>query len=91
MLLCLVNDVLDIKLIEQGQFVPKIGSFAPQETFEFIMDMFKPQAEMQNTDIQFETVSCTSLDQAFRHGHDPRQMPSQPLPEKLMGDNLRLK
>jgi len=62
LLLCLVNDVLDIKTIEQGKFEQKNSSFVPHDTFEFIMAMFRPQATMQNTRIQFEAVSSATLD-----------------------------
>ena len=42
LLLCLVNDVLDIKLIESGKFEPKLIEFSPLETLLFIKDMFSP-------------------------------------------------
>ena len=38
----LVNDILDIKLIEEGKFVQKIELFRPRDTFDFIMAMFEP-------------------------------------------------
>lgn len=42
MLLCLVNDSLDMQLIEQGLFVPKVEMFSPEDTFKFIISMFEP-------------------------------------------------
>jgi len=33
LLLCLVNDMLDIKLIEEGKFVPKNSLFKPRDAF----------------------------------------------------------
>ena len=49
LLLCLVNDVLDIKLIEEGKFQKKMERFEPQKLLDFIVAMFEPQAEMQQT------------------------------------------
>ena len=42
LLLCLVNDVLDIKLIEAGKFEPKMQTFSPLKILKFIKDMFSP-------------------------------------------------
>ena len=46
MLLCLVNDILDIKMIEQNKFVTRNEQFEPAETFKFIVTIFKHQADM---------------------------------------------
>ena len=47
MLLCLVNDVLDIKLIQSQKFQPRFVKFDPiKDALEFIVTMFKSQAEM---------------------------------------------
>ena len=40
LLLCLVNDILDIKLIETGMYTPKLEIFAPQSVFSFITQIF---------------------------------------------------
>ena len=42
MLLCLVNDQLDLQMIEQNKFVPKEEKFSPKNTFKFILDVFAP-------------------------------------------------
>ena len=42
MLLSLVNDVLDLKMIEQDKYAPKLERFKPKETLEFIVAMFQP-------------------------------------------------
>ena len=44
MLLCLVNDVLDIKMISQGNYDSKIEKFNPKSIFDFIVAMFDPQS-----------------------------------------------
>ena len=46
MLLCLVNDSLDMQLIEEDKFVPKTQVFSPAETFKFIMNMFAPALKL---------------------------------------------
>ena len=44
LLLCLVNDVLDIKLIQEGKFKPKLEKFEPKKLLDFIVAMFQTQA-----------------------------------------------
>lgn len=69
LLLCLVNDVLDLKLIKMDKYENKIEGFKPNDTLEFIKAMFRPQAEMQNCTISFQTVTIDSLKTATIHGH----------------------
>ena len=69
LLLCLVNDVLDLKLIKMDKYENKIEGFKPHDTLEFIKAMFRPQAEMQNCTISFQTVTIDSLKTATIHGH----------------------
>ena len=40
LLLCLVNDILELNLIEQGDFKPKVEVFQPANTFQFVIQMF---------------------------------------------------
>ena len=40
--LSLINDALDLKLIEDKKFVPKIEAFSLKDTFDFIIDIFEP-------------------------------------------------
>ena len=40
LLLSLVNDVLDLKLIKQGKYDPKLEEFNPSKTLDFIVGMF---------------------------------------------------
>ena len=51
LLLSLVNDMMDIKLIEQGDFVPKIENFKPNLTFQFIKSMFEPSMKHVNSSL----------------------------------------
>ena len=40
LLLCLVNDILDMKMIDQDQFISRNETFNPTEVFNFIMSIF---------------------------------------------------
>ena len=53
MLLVLVNDVLDLKLIEEDKFVKKIELFSLEETFNFIVKMFAADVYFQRSGITF--------------------------------------
>ena len=44
LLLCLVNDMLDLKMIEMGKFVTRREPFEVNQTFKFILDIFKLQS-----------------------------------------------
>jgi len=91
LLLSLVNDVLDLKMIQHGQFTAKFEHFNPAEILDFILAMFKPQAGMQGTQLGYETVSVADLDQAIDNGHAESLLPRHRLPDKLNGDQNRLK
>lgn len=45
LLLCLVNDMLDLKMIEMGEFVSRKEPFSVSKTFQFILDIFQLQSE----------------------------------------------
>ena len=58
LLLCLVNDVLDIKMIQSQKFEPKNDRFNPvKDVLQFIVAMFNPQAQMQQTLVTYEAVT----------------------------------
>ena len=57
LLLCLVNDVLDLKQIERGEFEKKNSNFNPHAILEFISSMFQHHAKMKKTKIVTKTVS----------------------------------
>lgn len=96
LLLCLVNDILDFKLIEENKFIKKQEIFSPKSTFEFITNMFNPQAKMQNTSIEFQVlpslIARASSDDLLLpvSGVDPRIREEQ-FPDFLVGDQIRLK
>ena len=83
--------MLDIKLIEQGKFENKLQLFNPVEVLNFIIAMFRPQADMVQTEIVYESVASEAMDEAFDHDHDKFMMPHSPLPAILYGDQLRLR
>ena len=95
LLLCLVNDQLDLRMIDLNQFEIKKEKFAPVETFNFILYMFAPQVKLVNTKIQFQSFtqlqkpsdSQTSPEQAFTGGYEKEKS----LPDLLIGDHVRMK
>ena len=52
-----VNSMLDLRLIEKNEFAEKLETFAPRDTFNFLMKMFEPMSKMQNNKIAFFTYS----------------------------------
>ena len=60
MLLCLVNDLLDMQMIEHDKFAVKIEAFQPMKTFNLILDMFAPQARLMSSIIRFESLKSLS-------------------------------
>ena len=97
LLLCLVNDILDFKLIEEEKFLAKEEVFSPKSTLEFIANMFSPQSEMQNTKLQIETLP--SLAPTSQHdmlllppiASIDNRMREEEFPSLLVGDQIRLK
>ena len=63
MLLSLVNDLLDIKMIQANQFEAKEKVFNPRAVIDFILDTFKFQSAMQNTDISCICVKQGAFEQ----------------------------
>ena len=62
LLLCLVNDVLDIKMIQSQKFQTKVEKFNPvKDVLEFIVAMFNPQAQMQQTLVTYEVVTANDF------------------------------
>ena len=56
-MLSLVNDTLDLSLIENEMFSPKMQNFAPTETFKFMKKVFSSQVNMQDTELTFIPVA----------------------------------
>ena len=52
-----MNDALDLSLIENEMFFPKIQSFAPTETFKFMKKVFSSQVNMQDIELTFKPVA----------------------------------
>ena len=41
LMLYVVNDLLDLKRIEQGDYMPNVESFSPSEVLQMTLTMFK--------------------------------------------------
>ena len=92
LLLCLVNDILDLKMIDQDRFITRSELFNPNVTFKFVSNIFKKQAEMMDAPLIFETVQKLRSPEIV--GPDDRELFDDelaPLPQQLIGDHLRLK
>ena len=61
LLLCLVTDMLDLKLLEQGQFVARKETFKIADVFHFVIKIFEFQAKLQASTIVFESKGSTPL------------------------------
>ena len=57
LLLCLVNDILDLKMIDEDRFVSRQELFDPTATFKFIISVFSQMAEMQDTKLMYEPIN----------------------------------
>ena len=88
LLLCLVNDQMDLRMIDLNQFEIKNQRFAPAETFNFILNMFAPQVKMINTKISFKSYAQLTKPSDLLTVNSDRE---EPLPAKLIGDHVRMK
>lgn len=75
MLLCLVNDVLDIKMIKKGIYEPKLEAFSPKETLDFIVAIFMPLCQSQQTKLDYSCVDQYYFDSAAKFRSDWGLMP----------------
>ena len=66
LLICQVNDVIDLNQIEKGQFSVKNKSTSPLETLKFVLDIFQQQAKAQNSHLRLKVVM---------HQHDAIKAP----------------
>jgi len=82
MLLCLVNDSLDMQLIEQDKFVPKVEVFSPAETFKFIMNMFVPTLKIQKSNLTFKFVKQLPNSSSLLSSKES----TMEMPWRLLGD-----
>ena len=89
-----MNDQLDLSLIENEMFFPKIQAFSPTETFKFMKKVFSSQVNMQDTELTFKPVAflnCPASNE--EHNKKPCLLQGEhcELPARLQGDSIRLK
>ena len=84
MLLSLVNDILDLKLIEEGRFEPKTERFKPKEAIDFIFKMLYGQGALTNTEIQ---VDYTAADAANEPSNKEMVFESPPSQNRLLSSD----
>ncbi len=61
LLLNLVNDLLDVKMIKEGKFVNKIELFNPSEVLDFVIKTLTPQAQSKQILLEFHSHICLGL------------------------------
>ena len=81
----LVNDILDLKLIEEGQFEPKMERFKPKEAIDFVLKMLDGQGALSNTKIQ---VDYTAADAANETSHPETVFRPPPQNRLLSADTV---
>ena len=73
-----------------GKFSAKSEQFKPAETFQFIINMFKPQSKLMNCKINFQSLKYLP-DPDKRELLLNHESTESELPELMEGDNIRLK
>ena len=71
--------------------MPKLESFNPFAVLQFIIAIFKPMIQLQGTELIYETTRADDLEEALLYDHHRMLMTQQPLPIRLIGDEVRLK
>ena len=90
-LLSLVNNLLDVKMLEQGVFEPKVESFKPLEVLEFVTDMFREQMYMDGNELSYHVLEAASLRQAYDSNYEMHHLETTTMPETIFGDHMRLR
>ena len=89
MLLSLVNDMIDLKLVKENRLEPQMKTFNPTKVIEFVISLLQVQAAGQNVTFSFKTVHYMLMRKIDSYKLFNR-MPQVSLPETLEGDELRL-
>lgn len=86
MLLFSINDMLDLKLIEENNFMMKPQVFPLRDTFNFISEIIQ-QTSFESQDISYQVATVESLESQL----EPNQFyESGTLPKSVIGDKVRL-
>jgi len=91
LLLCLVNDMLDLRMIADGVFKFRNKKFNPLQSIQHVFSILGQHAEIQNSKLTMEVFS--SLGHADVRARVLSQKSTEPvvLPQHLYGDEIRLK
>lgn len=65
LLICLFNDLMDLKLLDSREFSARKEVFDVKSIFEFIITMFAQQAELQRSSVQVEVADDEQLPAAL--------------------------
>ena len=88
-----IECTLDQSSIQIDKFVPNQNLFTAQEPFEFVMKLFDHQIQFQQIQLNLETVAHLAHPQDLHNKRIGIGMATNyaSLPEKLIGDEMRLK
>lgn len=91
-ILCLIDDTLDVKMISLDKFCPQIKHFMPLVVFQEVLQLFERSAKIAKTSLVFHEVSFESMmdfkEQTLLLAEEQKEFK---LPEFLHGDSYRLK
>ena len=62
-----VEDLLDLRQLKDGVFTLKQEVFDANETFDMILETFKPQAAAKNLEINFQTQKSLQMPDQMYH------------------------
>ena len=90
-MLSLVNDLLDIKMIDNGVFESNCDKFSTKDALDFVWHMFSEQLKLRKIDLSFHFLESNSLIEAYSFQYEEILLEKASLPDTLYGDVKRLK
>ena len=92
LLLSFINDIIDMKRIEQGTFHAKPESFNPTVLLQLVMDLFQLQSQTNDAIVSFQATTASASKIALHCCNFTGGLfPEADLPDQLYGDMERLK
>ena len=58
LLICILSDIMDCRLIEKGYFKKRRENFNPVESIKFIVSMLTSHAEVHNTSLNYRALKA---------------------------------
>ena len=67
LILSSINDIFDLKCIEDSNFVAKLEAFSPKDTLKFIHDLFEPLLVNSRSQFTFELAPSSQSSDKIRN------------------------